>query len=383
MASSSPSPVPRHPPAAVLLLSLPVALVLLLLQPAAEARPPPPLRGARPLAFDEGYTQIFGSANLALLRDGRRVRLALDESTGRPCDFRGGEGVLCEVTHRRRRLPPPSCAGAGFASQDQFLHGFFSAAIRLPAGYAAGVVVAFYLSNGDLYERTHDELDFEFLGNVRGREWRVQTNVYGNGSTHAGREERYDLPFDPTDAFHHYSILWTTRRIVFYVDETPIREVVRTAAMGAAFPSKPMSLYATIWDGSAWATLGGRYRVNYKYAPFVADFADLVMQGCAVDPTADHSAAAAACDGGSGGSFEAVAVSGEQRAGMAAFRRGHMSYSYCHDRRRYPSPLSECDAAAAAAGGLLPPHLFGPDGMRQRRHRRAAARGHRALDDAM
>ena len=70
------------------------------------------------------------------------------------------------------------------------------------------------LSNGDVYEKTHDELDFEFLGNVRGREWRVQTNVYGNGSTHAGREERYDLPFDPTDDFHHYSILWTSQRIM-------------------------------------------------------------------------------------------------------------------------------------------------------------------------
>ena len=36
-------------------------------------------------------------------------------------------------------------AGAGFASQDLFLHGFFSAAIKLPADYAAGVVVAFYV----------------------------------------------------------------------------------------------------------------------------------------------------------------------------------------------------------------------------------------------
>jgi hypothetical protein len=36
--------------------------------------------------------------------------------------------------------------GAGFASQDVFLHGFFSAAIKLPADYAAGVVVAFYVS---------------------------------------------------------------------------------------------------------------------------------------------------------------------------------------------------------------------------------------------
>ncbi|CAN6210630.1 unnamed protein product [Urochloa humidicola] len=336
-ASSSP-PLPA--------LSLAAAVLLALWCGGVDARPPPPLHGVRPLAFDEGYAQIFGSSNLALLRDGRRVRLALDESTG-----------------------------AGFASQDLFLHGFFSAAIKLPADYAAGVVVAFYLSNGDVYEKTHDELDFEFLGNVRGREWRVQTNVYGNGSTHAGREERYDLPFDPTDDFHHYSILWTSRTIVFYVDETPIREVVRTAAMGAAFPSKPMSLYATIWDGSSWATLGGRYRANYKYAPFVAEFADLLIRGCAVDPAAADHSAAAACEERS--SLESLAVPGEQRAAMAAFRRAHTSYSYCHDRRRYPVALSECGGGA----GRLPGRLFGPDGMRQRRRHRGGRRG--VQDDAM
>nr|AWA44742.1 Xyloglucan endotransglucosylase/hydrolase [Saccharum spontaneum] len=339
--------IASSPPLPPLMLSLAVVLLLALWARGGEARPPPPLHGVRPLAFDEGYTQIFGSANLALLRDGRRVRLTLDESTG-----------------------------AGFASQDVFLHGFFSAAIKLPADYAAGVVVAFYLSNGDVYEKTHDELDFEFLGNVRGREWRVQTNVYGNGSTHAGREERYDLPFDPTDDFHHYSILWTSDRIIFYVDETPIREVVRTAAMGAAFPSKPMSLYATIWDGSAWATLGGRYRVNYKYAPFVAEFADLAIQGCAVDPTDHHSSSAAASCGA--GLRPLAAVSAEQRAAMAAFRRAHTSYSYCHDRRRYPVALSECGAAGA---GLLPGRMFGPDGMKQHRRHRAAPRGHRAAQD--
>jgi len=125
-----------------------------------------------------------------------------------------------------------------------YLHGLFSARIKLPADHTAGVVVAFYvsihpptrkvsgavaarrrgpsdalrramqMSNGDVYERTHDELDFEFLGNVRGREWRVQTNVYGNGSTAAGREERYGLWFDPTEDFHRYAILWSRDRIM-------------------------------------------------------------------------------------------------------------------------------------------------------------------------
>lgn len=37
--------------------------------------------------------------------------------------------------------------GSGFVSQDLYLHGFFSASIKLPADYTAGVVVAFYVSD--------------------------------------------------------------------------------------------------------------------------------------------------------------------------------------------------------------------------------------------
>ncbi|PKU73753.1 putative xyloglucan endotransglucosylase/hydrolase protein 28 [Dendrobium catenatum] len=70
------------------------------------------------------------------------------------------------------------------------------------------------MSNGDIFEKNHDELDFEFLGNIKGKEWRIQTNVYGNGSTSRGREERYQLPFDPTAESHRYSILWTITNIM-------------------------------------------------------------------------------------------------------------------------------------------------------------------------
>nr|DAD32310.1 TPA_asm: hypothetical protein HUJ06_011161 [Nelumbo nucifera] len=137
------------------------------------------------LSFDEGYSQLFGEDNLMLLRDGKTVHLSLDERTG-----------------------------AGFVSQDLYLHGFFSASIKLPADYTAGVVVAFYMSNGDIFERNHDEIDFEFLGNIRGKEWRIQTNIYGNGSTTVGREERYSFWFDPSEDFHQYSILWTENHIM-------------------------------------------------------------------------------------------------------------------------------------------------------------------------
>jgi xyloglucan:xyloglucosyl transferase len=70
------------------------------------------------------------------------------------------------------------------------------------------------MSNNDVYPENHDEIDFEFLGVVPGEPVLVQTNVYGNGSTSVGREQRYHLWFDPTAGFHRYSILWTPNHTV-------------------------------------------------------------------------------------------------------------------------------------------------------------------------
>ncbi|WOH15647.1 hypothetical protein DCAR_0935190 [Daucus carota subsp. sativus] len=267
------------------------------------------LRNLPTVSFEEGYAQIFGDDNLLIVKDGKSAHLSLDQRTG-----------------------------SGFVSHDLYNHGFFSASIKLPADYTAGVVVAFYMSNGDIFEKNHDEIDFEFLGNIRGKEWRVQTNVYGNGSTGAGREERYGLWFDPSEDFHQYSILWSDDKIIFYIDSVPIREVKKTEAMGGDFPSKPMSLYGTIWDGSNWATNGGKYKVNYKYSPYIAEFSDFVLHGCAVDPIEMSSTCQLVPQ------FKSVptGITNESRTKMQSFRKKHMQYSYCYDKTRYKVPPSEC-----------------------------------------
>ncbi|KAI6702445.1 hypothetical protein NL676_011581 [Syzygium grande] len=266
-----------------------------------------------PISFDEGYRPLFGDGNVVRSAAGDGVRILLDRFTG-----------------------------SGFISSDMYRHGFFSAKIKLPSDYTAGVVVAFYTSNGDVFEKTHDELDIEFLGNIRGKPWRFQTNVYGNGSTHRGREERYTLWFDPTKEYHRYSILWTTNKIIFYVDEVPIREIVKSEAMGSDFPLKPMSLYATIWDASDWATSGGRYKVNYKYAPFVSEFKDLVLEGCPADPIRQFPDEGCRKKDAQLEARSFATITPAQRRSMRRFRERYMYYSYCYDTLRYPVPLPEC-----------------------------------------
>ncbi|XP_075475305.1 putative xyloglucan endotransglucosylase/hydrolase protein 30 [Primulina tabacum] len=266
------------------------------------------------ISFSRGFSPLFGDANIVPSDDDRSVRLQLNQYTG-----------------------------SGFKSSDLYSHGFFRAKIKLPSDYTAGIVVAFYTTNGDLFPKWHDELDFEFLGSARGKAWRFQTNMYGNGSTSRGREERYYLWFDPSQDFHRYSILWTTNNIIFYVDDVPIREIVRNDAMGADFPSKPMSLYATIWDASDWATSGGKYRVNYKYAPFVAEFTDLTLHGCATDLLQE--AITTDCTNTDYNQFDGAdfaSMTPKQKVAMRRFREKYTYYSYCYDTIRYPVPPPEC-----------------------------------------
>ncbi|XP_047315025.1 probable xyloglucan endotransglucosylase/hydrolase protein 30 [Impatiens glandulifera] len=269
------------------------------------------------IPFHKGFDPLFGPDNIFRSPDDRTVDLILNQYTG-----------------------------SGFKSSDLYDHGLFSARIKLPSDYTAGIVVAFYTTNGDVFEKTHDELDFEFLGNIRGKRWRFQTNVYGNGSTNRGREERYLLWFDPSREFHRYSILWTTQKIIFYIDDVPIREIVRNEAMGGDFPSKPMALYATIWDASNWATSGGKYKVNYKYAPFLTKFTDLVLHGCVSDPI-DEVLIPSSCmsEGGEDDRFrniDDIQITPRQRQAMKKYRHKYMYYSYCYDNLRYPITPPEC-----------------------------------------
>ncbi|KAJ6794911.1 putative xyloglucan endotransglucosylase/hydrolase protein 33 [Iris pallida] len=270
------------------------------------------------LPYDKAFSSFFGGKNVQLANDGSGVSLALDKTSG-----------------------------SGFKSREMYYYGFFSAAIRLPSDYSAGVVVAFYMSNAEVFPKSHDEIDFELLGHEKRKEWVLQTNVYGNGSVGTGREEKFYLWFDPTEDHHQYSILWNYHHIVFLVDNIPVREVSHTDAMSGAYPSKPMSVYSTIWDGSEWATHGGKKPTDYKFAPFVASFRDLEADGCPWSQTKS----ASPCSTGNRtsslsldpvGGAEFAKLSQQQEMGLDWTRSKFMFYSYCKDPHRFSVMPPEC-----------------------------------------
>ncbi|KAF8396527.1 hypothetical protein HHK36_018151 [Tetracentron sinense] len=221
-------------------------------------------------------------------------------------------------------------SGSGFKSLYPFRSGYFGASIKLQAGYTAGVITAFYLSNNEAQPGYHDEVDIEFLGTTFGKPYTLQTNVYIRGSGDGrlvGRELKFNLWFDPTKDFHNYAILWSPQEIIFFVDDVPIRSYPRKSV--DTFPLRPMWVYGSIWDASSWATENGKYRVDYRYQPFVGRYTNFKLSGCSVDaPASCHPVSAS--------------LSRQQYSAMQWVQSHYLVYNYCQDSKRDHSLIPEC-----------------------------------------
>ncbi|XP_022841618.1 xyloglucan endotransglucosylase/hydrolase protein 9-like [Olea europaea var. sylvestris] len=170
--------------------------------------------------------------------------------------------------------------GCGFESKKKYLFGKATTQLKLVKGNSAGTVIAFYMASEG---SNHDELDFEFLGNVSGEPYLVQTNIYINGS--GNREQRHSLWFDPTMDFHTYSFFWNQRSILFLVDDIPIREFSNKEKKGVPYPkNRPMGIHGSLWNADDWATQGGRVKTNWSYSPFIATFQSFDIDACELSP---------------------------------------------------------------------------------------------------
>lgn len=253
--------------------------------------------------FNQDASITWGEGLAKILNDGQLLTLSLDRSSG-----------------------------SGFQSKSQFLFGIIQTQIKLVPGNSAGTVTAYYLSSEG---PTHDEIDFEFLGNISGDPYTLHTNVYSQGK--GNREVQFHLWFDPTKDFHTYSILWNPFDIIFYVDGTPIREFKNNEATtsGVPFPkSQPMRLYASLWDGDEWATRGGQVKTDWSQAPFTAAFKIFDADGCV------HGAGDSSC---SSKAWMGQELDGESLSKMRWVQKNYAVYNYCTDLKRFPQGLPpEC-----------------------------------------
>lgn len=245
--------------------------------------------------FDQEFDVTWGYGRVKILENGQLLTLSLDRSSG-----------------------------SGFKSKRQYMFGKIDMKIKLVPGNSAGTATTYYLSS---VGSGHDEIDFEFLGNVSGEPYIVHTNVYAQGK--GDREQQFYLWFDPTKDFHTYSILWNPRSIIFSVDGTPIRQYKNLEAThGIPYPkNQPMWLYSSLWNAEEWATRGGLVRTDWSKAPFIASYRNFNAQTCVMSSCSKNPAA---------NSWLTQSLDSAGLARMKWVQKNYMIYNYCTDAKRFP-----------------------------------------------
>ncbi|XP_004140252.3 xyloglucan endotransglucosylase/hydrolase 2 [Cucumis sativus] len=248
----------------------------------------------------------------------------------------GGPRAKILDSGRHLSLSLDKDSGSGFQSKQEFLFGRFDVQMQLVPGNSAGTVTTFYLSSQG---GSHDEIDFEFLGNSSGDPYTLHTNVYSQGK--GNREQQFHLWFDPTKGFHTYSIDWSPESIKFLVDNIPIRVFHNWENIGVSYPkSQPMRVYSSLWNADDWATRGGLVKTDWTQAPFTASYRNFNANGCVA------SSGSSSC----GSKFSSTLQGGAQ-SGLDAKSRNRlrwvqskfMIYNYCTDHKRFPQGIpAEC-----------------------------------------
>ncbi|ESQ37107.1 hypothetical protein EUTSA_v10003079mg [Eutrema salsugineum] len=126
----------------------------------------------------------------------------------------------------------------------------------------------------------------------------------------------------------------------FYVDNIPIR--VYKNEKGVSYPSKPMQVEASLWNGGDWATDGGRTKVNWLYSPFIAHFQDFSgLSDCYIDSQNNDVAAFGSSNyWWNAGKYQRL--SGYEQKVYEHVRNKYMNYAYCTDHNKYQSSPREC-----------------------------------------
>ncbi|XP_021301058.1 xyloglucan endotransglucosylase/hydrolase 2-like [Herrania umbratica] len=229
-------------------------------------------------------------------------------------------------------------SGSGFRSKHEYLFGRIDMQIKLVPGNSAGTVTTYYLSSEG---PNHDEIDFEYLGNLSGDPYILHTNVYSQGK--GNREQQFYLWFDPTKAFHTYSIVWNRQRIIFMVDNIPIRVFNNMESIGVPFPSnQPMRIYSSLWNADDWATRGGLVKTDWTHAPFTASYRNFNANAC-IWSSSQPSCASKSTDSLQANAWENQTLGAAGRNRIRWVQNKFMVYNYCTDLKRFPQGLSpEC-----------------------------------------
>ncbi|KAK6147462.1 hypothetical protein DH2020_018374 [Rehmannia glutinosa] len=257
--------------------------------------------------FNQDFDITWGDGRAKILNDGKLLTLSLDKTSG-----------------------------SGFRSKNQYLFGKIDMQIKLVPGNSAGTVTAYYFSS---LGSNHDEIDFEFLGNLSGDPYILHTNVFTQAKVIESNSFIYGLTRLKTITLTpSYGTLKASCK--FSVDGTPIRQFKNLESKGIAYPkNQPMWIFSSLWDADDWATRGGLVKTDWSQAPFTASYTNFNALACttASDSCSKNSSA---------GSWfsQSLDSTGEER--IKWVQKNYMIYNYCTDSKRFPQGLpTECSIA--------------------------------------
>ncbi|CAK9201278.1 unnamed protein product [Sphagnum troendelagicum] len=184
---------------------------------------------------------------------------------------------------------------------------------------------------------THDELDFEFLGNITGQPYILQTNVpmvlvtESNGSTFGSTQ----LQISNTTlsiGTKTMSCSWWTM--------CPFECSRTTRTWGCHISTarrwQCAQVCGTDLNGPPKAA---ESKIDWQYAPFIATYEGSNVDGCAVQNNNNLAGCAVAS---SNKWAQAPALTWHQTNQLKWIRHRYLVYNYCTDKMRYPTPPTEC-----------------------------------------
>ena len=122
----------------------------------------------------------------------------------------------------------------------------------------------------------------------------------------------------------------------------PIRVYRNHADKGVGYPRwQPMSLKVSLWDGSSWATGGGKDKIDWSKGPFIASFGDYKLDACTWRGNARFCREISSKNWWNLPKYSTLSSS--QRRLFKWVRKNHLVYDYCQDNLRFHGQLpKEC-----------------------------------------
>ncbi|KAL2924061.1 putative xyloglucan endotransglucosylase/hydrolase protein 16, partial [Bienertia sinuspersici] len=195
-------------------------------------------------------------------------------------------------------------SGSGFRSKKEYLFGRFDMQLKLVSGDSAGTVTTLYLSSNQK-TGTHDEIDFEFLGNVSGQ------------PTHS---IPMCLAKDRAAESNNFTF-----------------EITRTLESRSP-KNQPMKMYSSLWNADDWATQGGLVKTDWSKAPFTAYYRNFN-----IDSNAPNAATLSTNGKKTRGAWRTRDLNAWGRRRLRWVQKYFMIYDYCADSKRFTQGVpAEC-----------------------------------------